>query len=81
MKIKIRDLQIGDIVALDFSGGFNHAMVKNKTEKEVILYRPYLARPTFTYTGGAIMLTGHETINYSIDSNTEFELVEKGAAK
>jgi hypothetical protein len=79
MKIKFKDLQIGDIVSLgDFA--FSHAMVKNRTETEVVMYRPYLARPSFTYTGGVITLTGHETITY-ISEKDEFELIEKTEVK
>lgn len=80
MKVKIGSLNIGDIVSLG-DWAFSHAIVKNKTEKIITLFRPYMDRPTFSFTSGAIMLTGHETLNYAVDSNTELELLEKSKIK
>lgn len=82
VQVTIKELKLGDIIALDFGGGpWNHAIVKKITETDVILFRPYGTSADFSYTGGVICYVGMEEIPYSLSENYSFSVVERKELK
>ena len=80
-KVKATELKLGDVVRL-YDGAFSDAMVKTIKDGNVILQRPYLARPDFSYTGGVIILNGMETLPYSLsDTRPVGDLIEESNLK
>jgi hypothetical protein len=83
MKLKVTELKLGDVVALEFNGGpWNHAIVRNITKTDVVLWRPYGTTTNFSYTGGVICLIGVEdNIDYSLTTDQIFEVVQRTELK
>jgi hypothetical protein len=59
-----RDLRLADTVQVNPAYLWNTAIVKQITDHDVILFRPYGTTADFAYTGGVICYVGIE--EYSI---------------
>lgn len=77
MKMKAREMQLGDrIRTADPSGAFRDCVVKQITEKEVTLFRPYVHTADFSYTGGVICYIGVEEYQIPREGDTEYEWLQ-----
>ncbi len=65
--IAARDLRIGDVINIGSTDAFSDAIVKNVTDDNVELFRPYGSHHDFTTASGIICLVGTE--KYSIPRN------------
>lgn len=61
------DLRLGDTVKV-FDGSFGTGIVKQITERDVIVFRPYGTCSDFACTAGVICYTGIEEVSYPINS-------------
>ena len=80
MRIKPKDMQLGDRVRMIWekqSPPFMDSVVKQITDLNVTLFRPYVHTADFSYTGGVICYIGIDTWNIARDSSTEFLLLER----
>lgn len=59
-RFPVNELQTGDTVRFDGIDGFQTAIVKQVTDKEVTFFRPYGTTADFEYTGGVICYVGVE---------------------
>lgn len=70
-RIKIADLQLGDIIRLDGTEGYKDCTVHKIEGRDVHVTRPYVHTADFTYTGGVITYLGEEKFSlYANDSGT-----------
>ena len=77
MKMAIKDLQLGDTIRISPFGTWNTAIVKQVTEKEVTIFRPYGTTASFSYTGGVICYLGIEEYRVLRDSSIQYEVLER----
>jgi len=70
-----RDLHLGDVVDAAF-GTWSTSTVKNLSETEVTLFRPYVHTADFSNTGGVICYLGFE--EWKVSRNGMFKLLEYG---
>jgi hypothetical protein len=68
-----RDLRLADTVQVNPACLWNTAIVKQITDHDVILFRPYGTTADFAYTGGVICYVGIE--EYSIPGNSQLVTV------
>lgn len=61
--LPLHELQLGDIVEL-FDGPFGTAVVRQITDDEVIIARPFGVTGDFSYTGGVPYSVGTEECKY-----------------
>jgi len=64
--VKASELKLADTIQVECSA-WNFAIVKQVTEQDVVLFRPYGVTEDFSYSGGAICYVGIE--EYSIPRN------------
>jgi len=79
--VKMQDLELGDTVTRKEEGQgitkYSHMTVRNKTDKEITFFRPYVVSEDFSYTGGVICYIGIEEFKAPI-TDYEYILIEKG---
>jgi hypothetical protein len=78
--VNVDKLQISDRVRLNFMkhSTFNVAVVKQITDIEVILFRPYVHTSDCVYSSGVICYHGHEDIKlFKSDRNLTFDVIER----
>ena len=59
-QVTLAQVQLADTIRLIEGVAFGDATVKQITDEEVILDRPYTHSGDFSYTGGVILYTGIE---------------------
>ncbi len=75
-KITPKQMQLGDTVRYQpFGSAWNVAIVKQITDKDVTLFRPYGTTADFSYTGGVICYVGMEQYTVPLCSSAEYELL------
>lgn len=68
--IRAIDMQLADTIQpIENSDGFTTCTVKQVTETQVTLFRPYVHTADFSYTGGVICYIGFE--EYCISRQNE----------
>jgi hypothetical protein len=67
MRVQAKDLRLADVVQIKGFGPWNHAIVKQVTDTQVHLFRPYGSTADFSYTRGVICYVGIE--EYSVPRN------------
>lgn len=74
-KVEGKDLHLGDVID---AGGmvWGTATVKNITDKEIMLFRPYVHTADFSCSAGVICYIGFEEFTVSKDS--VFDVLEYG---
>lgn len=73
-----KDMQLADVVRFpSFERTWNVSIVKQVTDTEVTIFRPYGTTADFSYIGGVICYIGIEEYNVSRDSNIEYILLER----
>jgi len=75
-RIKARDLKLADVIRLG-KGAYMDATVCRIANGQVYLTRPYMRADDFSYTGGVILMTGHENLSVYADSDTEYDVIER----
>jgi hypothetical protein len=82
-QVTASEMQLADTVRLFDSSysAYCDATVKNITEEEVILDRPYTHSSDFSYTGGVILFTGIEECRLWKGSNTKYALLGRKELK
>jgi hypothetical protein len=77
MKVKVRDLKLGDTVRIDAFGPYQDALVYRLRNGGADLYRPYMTHHDFTYGSEptVIPLIGHE--DFWLDGNAEVTRVRE----
>lgn len=76
MKIKAKDLKLADTIIIGTGITWSNAIVKQVTDKDIVLFRPYGTTVDFSYTGGVICYIGVE--EYTIPQNDcEYEVLER----
>lgn len=63
----VRELRLADVIEL-FEGPFGTGVVRQITDDEVIISRPYGVTGDFSYTGGVPYSTGIEECKYLLSS-------------
>jgi hypothetical protein len=76
LTLKTRDLKLADVVQLS-EGAYMCATVSMVTEDSVTLIRPYMHSADFSYTGGVITYTGHETVTLYRGSDRTVTVLER----
>lgn len=76
-EVNVKELDFADVVEL-FSDGYGTATVRNTTEDEVILDRPYIHTSDFICTGGVITYIGLEEVRLSKLDTRKVTLVRRG---
>jgi hypothetical protein len=79
--IKPREMKLADTIKYSPFGKWNNAIVKQITDTDVTLFRPYGATADFSYTGGVICYVGIEEYTIPISSDMEYELLERKELK
>ena len=79
MKVKARDLKLGDVVDLE-GGGYMVATVVKTGEGRVRVVRPFVHTGSFSYTGGVLWYIGVEEVDLWSGPGTdrEYERVHEG---
>jgi hypothetical protein len=81
VELPVGELQVGDVVKW-FDGAFGTAIVKQVTDKEVKLFRPYGTTAGFAYSNNqTICYTGTEEGTYLRDSKECFLVYQRGDVK
>lgn len=79
-----KDMELGDIVQI-YEGTYGCATVEEVSEKEVILFRPYVQTSDFAYGGQnssrVIPYIGSEKVNLRKDSSRTYFLLRKGSIR
>ena len=75
--ILAKDMQLADVIRWPELGDWNTCIVKNVTDKDVALFRPYGHHADFSYTGGVICYIGVGDCTISRDSTHEYELLRR----
>lgn len=70
---KAAELKLTDQIRL-FEDPYGWATVREITEEEVILTRPYIATADFSYTGGVMTYIGLEEVKLWLGSDRVFEV-------
>lgn len=81
MKIKVKEMHLGDVVNLGSPTGdyYMTATVHAISDGMVTLWRPYIQTSEFAYTGGVILTIGLEIVRLSLESNQDIELLIHGS--
>ena len=79
MKLKVRDLRLGDTVRLGGSSPFMDAIVAEVNHDYVKVQRPYARCDDFSYSDPprVIVLTGMETFSLMKSSEFPYEVLER----
>jgi hypothetical protein len=75
-RAKVTELQLADTVEL-FEGPFGTGTVRQITEDQVIIARPYGVSGDFSYTGGVLFSVGVEECRYLLSSNAVFKVYQR----
>lgn len=74
--VGIDDLRLADTVEL-FEGAFGTGIVRQITEGEVIIARPYGVTSDFSYTGGVPFSVGVEECKYLRGGRTMLKVLQR----
>lgn len=84
IKLLPRDLQLGDLIDLEFAdNAFATALVFKVTAEFVVARRPYMAHAGFTCSGGepnsssVIVYIGHEDVTFMKSSERPLKVVRR----
>ena len=80
VKVKIKDLRLGDRISL-FDGAYGSATVCNVKADIVEVIRPYIHTADFTYTGGVITYIGQELVKLWIGDTREVVMLSSQASR
>lgn len=80
IKVKARDLQLGDVVVLEAINAYHTATVKKIAEGLVTFLRPYTQTADFTCGSNVICYIGIEEFAVSA-GDYEYDLVERKVLK
>lgn len=70
------ELRLGDVIKT-FDGPWGTAIVKNVTEHEVELFRPYGHNADFSMTSGILCYVGIEQYKIPKDSKMQYEVYRR----
>ena len=81
--ILAKDMQLADVVQMvgGFNEGWGASIVKQVTDQDVTIFRPYGHHANFSYTGGVICYVGIDEYNLRRDSSVEYELLRRTELK
>lgn len=75
--LNVRQLQKADVLEL-FEGPFGTGVVRQITDDEVIIMRPYGVTGDFSYTGGVPYSVGNEECRYLLtDGRSTFKVWQR----
>ncbi len=73
LELGVRDLRLADVVTMKGAVSvFAASVVKQITETEITLFRPYVHTDDFSYCGGVICYIGVENYKVGLDSTALF---------
>ena len=80
-QITVSEMQLADTIRLFDCEPYGDATVRQITEEEVLLDRPYTHSADFSYTGGVILYTGIERCTLWKGSKKLYTLLDRKELK
>lgn len=71
-----REMQLGDVIR-NGDSPFSDCTVKQIKDNMITLFRPYVHTSDFSYVGGIITYIGIEEYKISVDSDVEYQLIQR----
>ena len=71
-----REMQLGDVIR-NGDSPFSDSTVKQIKDNMITLFRPYVHTSDFSYVGGVITYIGIEEYKISVDSDREYQLIQR----
>jgi len=81
IEVLASDLRLADTVLLQADAAYACATVKNVTDTEVTLFRPYTQTADFSYAGGVICYIGIEEFKVPRNSANVYTVVARKGLK